>query len=152
MIYLLVQDSTGYDDCDGIVFASSSKEVVEQVHHKIVEHHKRYQRVAKEVGEDVEKIHKMMPRPSEPKYGDLPPRPLVWANEKWNNAYVMEYYELVRQHDEKVAVRIEELHKQWADYYQLPIEDIRNIWTHRSDRTFSIDEVEDNPGIDIKTL
>src|ERR1700674_3141504 len=102
MIYVLVQDSTGYDDCDRPVFAHHDKEVVEKIHDQIKKHHQGTQELAKRWQHDVGEIHKLMPRPPEPKYSELPPKPLVWKAGGWNNAYHLEYDEVVRKHDEEV--------------------------------------------------
>ena len=105
MIYILVQEVSDDSDCGCSqgrpVFAHHDKKVIEKVHAAIQENFKRWNELAKRWSNDVEKIRKLMPRPTEPDYSKLPPRPLVWKddiNRGWNNAF-LEYSEQVSLHD-----------------------------------------------------
>ena len=158
MIYILVQEVSDDSDCGCSqgrpVFAHHDKKVIEKVHAAIQENFKRWNELAKRWSNDVEKIRKLMPRPTEPDYSKLPPRPLVWKddiNRGWNNAF-LEYSEQVSLHDKKVDKEIDRLKKEYAEYYHEPEERFNDIWSYLSPRSYSVEEIEDNPNVDIGTL
>jgi len=157
MIYILVEDVSSDCDCSQgrSIFAHHDKEVVEKVHDSLQENSKRWNELAKRWQNDVEKIRKLMPRPTEPDYSKLPPRPLVWKdgiNNGWNNAYALEYSEKVRLHDEEVDKEIDRLKREYAEYYQEPVEQFNSIWSYLSPRSYYVEEIENDPNVDIKTL
>lgn len=146
MIYVLVRDATDYDEDDEMIFASVSKEAVEKRHAEITARIPLLKRFAEIIRADVDAFRKSWPPVVAPDYAKLPPRPLVWLNGKWNNAYELEYRErydqqehLVRDFTEKAVAKLNELNKQ----YNYTPEELENwseyLW---ADHSYSIQEVE----------
>lgn len=142
MIYVLMQDSGDYESDDIQVFASTSKPKVEDKHEELLKRNQHFGTIYKYVKVQVEALDKNMPPLSEPKYAELPPRPLVWQDGKWNNAYGLEHAELVRQ---RQALRNEEVRKILADlgdYFSVPMSDMEGIWEYAYPKEYYIAEVE----------
>ena len=145
MIYVLVRDAQGYDDCDRMIFASTSKERVEQEHDKLRKNHEVMQRFAKMVQHDMELFSKENPPPRQPDLASLPLRPLVWGGGGWNNAYMVEYEKEMRGYNEKVNAFREELIqtlKKSVPFSEEQLKEVDDIWYHLYDYTYSIEEVE----------
>ena len=152
MIYILVQDAEGFDDCDRPVFASSDQALVERIHDQIKKRNQSFQTIAKRFASDMEQINKLMPPPKEPKLTGLPKRPLIWRVGGWKNAYIEEYEVELRKHNEAIDAERNRLKREYAEYYTVSLEDMDSIWGYQYDRRYSIDEVEDDPNVDIKRL
>lgn len=152
MIYVLVQDREDYDDCDGIVFAHTSKEVVEKVHDELVKYHRSMQVIAKRFQEDMQKINQQTPPPEQPNTSKLPLRPLVWRANGWQNAYVIDWQIEYSKWMDAIQEQRQKLEQEYATYYQRSLSEIGKVLGHLYDRTFSIEEIEDNPDIEMSQL
>jgi hypothetical protein len=152
MIYILMQDSGDSEFPDRMVFASENKGHVEKVHAEIVEHHKRFQVIAKRFDDDMQKIRKELPHPPSPDYRNLPPRPLVWINNAWANAYTLDYFEELQKHNLLIEEQAKRLREEYVEYYKVSSTDMNIIWSFLSDRVYYIQEVENDPDVDIRAL
>jgi len=145
MIYVLVRNAQDYDECDQMVFASTSKAAVERKHEEIIGGHRVLQRFARLVQHDMELFGKNNPPPPAPELDKLPLRPLVWRGGGWNNAYVLEHDDEIRKYNEKVEEFRQHLIQQLRTQYNFAEEllpELDNIWYHLRDNTYSVEEVE----------
>ena len=147
-----MQDSGDQEYPDRMVFASENKDHVEKVHAEIVEHHKRFQVISKRFDDDMQKIRKQLPHPSSRIYQNLPPRPLVWVNNAWANAYDLDYLEAYQKHNVVIEERAEKLREEYVEYYKVSATDMNIIWSFLNDRVYYVAEVENDPNVDIRTL
>jgi hypothetical protein len=145
MIYLLVEDSQGYDDCDRPLFAHSEKEVVESVHDILMRCHQRLHTIAMRLQKELDKLYETNPIPEGPDLTKLPHRDLVWQGGQWNNAYMLEYLEEIDKNREKVSKLADEIIEQYGHAYELSEQDMKDIFHHTQAITYSIDEIEDDP-------
>lgn len=145
MIYVLVRDAQDYDECEQMVFASVSKEKVEAKHDELLKQQRILQRFAKLCQHDMELYTKENPPPAPLKLDELPLRPLVWNDTRWNNAYVLEYDLEMRKYNEKLQVfrdhLIEQLKSQY-DFSKELIPELDHIWYYLNSFTYSVREVE----------
>jgi hypothetical protein len=123
MIYLLVQKAYDCEDYDRNVFASSNKEMVEQVRHRLMERNKFMQVIAKRYQADIEKIGQLKSRAPSP----------------------------LERHKE-VLLAIEELAQQYSKEYYMPVDEIKGIFAYVDDTTYSIEEIQDDPNVDVSKL
>lgn len=145
MIYVLVRDAQDYDDCDVMIFASTSKEKVEAKHDELQKHYRILHRFAELCKHDMDLYAKENPAPLLPAIKDLPPRPLVWNGTNWENAYVSEHNLEISKYNEKLNAFREHLIQQLKIKYDFPKElqsEIDEIWSYLNTYTYSIKEVE----------
>lgn len=145
MIYVLVRVAQDYDETDEIVFASTSKEVVEAKHDKLLVNHRIMKRFAKMCKHDMELYSKNNPPPPAPNLVTLPLLPLVWEDGKWNNAYMLAHDKELSVYHQKVNEfrehLIERLRKDY-DWSDELVEELENIWWYNYDYTYEVKEVE----------
>jgi len=144
MIYILVRDAQDYDECDQMVFASTSKEKVEAKHEELLGHHRVLQRFAKLCQHDMELYTKENPPPPAPDLKTLSHRPLVWNDARWCNAYALEHDIELRKYNDKLAEFRAHLTEQLKVQYCFPEEllpELDHIWFYLNSYTYSIKEV-----------
>lgn len=145
MIYVLVRDAQDFDDCDGMIFASTSKKVVEKKHAELLEAHRVLQRFAKMCEHDMNLYVKDNPPPPNPDLSVLPVRPLVWNDARWDNAYVSEHNIEMRKYNDQLDKFRNHLSERLRTQYEFPkelISELDHIWFYLNDYTYSIVEVE----------
>lgn len=142
MIYVLMQDSGDYESDDMQVFASTSKSKVEDKHEELLKRNQHFGTIYKYVKGQIEAFDFTLPPPVEPKYADLTPRPLVWANGQWNNAYAMEHAEVVRKHHELRAEGVKKILADMGDYFSVPMSEMEEIFGYAHPKEYYIAEVE----------
>jgi len=144
MIYVLVRGSGSYDDeTTELVFASKSKSKCEEKHAEFLVKDEHYSVVAQTLKKEIDFLTKDFVRTTAPKYADLPPKPLVWLNDKWNNAYDLEYKEIYKK-EEKAFLEL-----RWqailnvSKFYEDTVENIENSFMYSYRKySYSIEEVE----------
>lgn len=142
MIYVLMQDSGDYESDDIQVFASTSKSKVEDKHEELRKRNHHFETIYGYFKTRVEALDKNTPPLVEPKYGELPPRPLVWQNGQWNNAYAIEHAEIASK---RYELRKEELQKilvDLGDYFCVPMPEMEQIFGYAYPKEYYIAEVE----------
>jgi hypothetical protein len=145
MIYVLMQDPQDYDGHSEMIFASTSKKVVEAKHDELKKNHKILQKLAKMVKTDLDVFLKDNPYPPPPALDDLPLRPLVWRSGSWNNAYILDHQDECAKHYEKVNAFREKTIQMIKDHYHYPKElesQFDELFSFIDDRSYSIEEVE----------
>lgn len=118
MIYLLVQDSQGYDDCDRPLFANSDLVEVRAVRSRLVRKHKRLHPLACKLQAELENIYRM--------------HPVTDARD------VGENIALVRRLSDEAILKFQKK-------YRITDQDATGILDHTRPITYSIDEIEDDP-------
>lgn len=142
MIYVLMQDSGDFESDDIQIFASTSKSKVEDKHEELRKRNQHFGTIYGYFKVRVDALDKTMTPVPVPKYAELPPRPLVWANGCWNNAYAIEHAELERQ---RYELRKEELQKilvDLGDYFCVPMPEMEQIFGYAYPKEYYIAEVE----------
>lgn len=128
MIYLLVEDSKGYDDCDRPLFAHADKEVVEMVQRKLEKQHERLHSIAMSLSKELDELYEANPLPSP----------------KLETQTMREYEEAMARNREKVHKWSDDIIDRYAQAYRLSAQERENIFHHTDEITFSIDEIEDD--------
>ncbi len=145
MIYVLVRDAQDYDECDQMIFASTSKEKVEAKHDELLGMSRVLRRFAELCRHDMELYTKENPPPEPLKLDNLPLRPLVWNDTRWHNAYVLEHDAEMRKYNDKLEVfrahLIEQLKLQY-DFSKEMLPELEHIWFYLNDYRYSVKEVE----------
>ena len=142
MIYVLMQDSGDYESDDMQIFASTSKSKVEDKHQELLKRNQHFETIYKYVKGQVEAFDKTLPPPTKPKYAELPPRPLVWTYDQWNNAYGLEHTEAVRKHQELRNEGIQKILADLGDFFSVPMEEMEEIFEYAYPKEYYIAEVE----------
>lgn len=143
MIYVLLEQSNDYECADEMVFSSRSKSVVEKKHAEILEHNKKMKVIAIRVSDTIETYSRTLPALEEPKYAELPPRPLVWIGSSWENAYRADYHKEYAKRIEELSVFRDQTIDDLADYYDVSKEDLQENWYwYLTDHEYAIQEVE----------
>lgn len=142
MIYVLMQDSGDFESDDMQIFASTSKTKVEEKHEELLKRNQHFGTIYKYFKTQAEALDKNMPTLAAPKYAELPPRPLVWANSQWNNAYALEHAELERQRYELRKEEIQKILADLGDYFSVPMSEMEEIFGYSSPKEYYIAEVE----------
>jgi len=120
MIYLLVEDAQGYDDCDRHLFAHSDKEVVELVRQELVKRHERLYPIGVKLQEDMEKVWDAH-------------RPLSEDNKK------------LREQVDEISKLQDEVIEDYGRQYNLSKSDMDALFHHYRSVTYSIEEIEADP-------
>lgn len=144
MIYVLVRDAQDYDECDQMVFASVSKEKVEEKHEELKMAHRILSRFAKMCQHDMELFSKEHPAPPQPDLANLPLRPLVWEGQ-WKNAYMVEYDKVLKEYNDELTAFRDHLIDQLKANYDFPKEllsEVDGIFWYLRDYSYSVKEVE----------
>jgi hypothetical protein len=142
MIYVLMQYSGDYESHDIQIFASTSKSKVEDKHEELLKRNKHFTTIYGYFKVRADALDKTMPPLVAPEYAELPPRPLVWANGHWNNAYALEHAELERQRAELRKEETQKILADLGDFFSVPMEEMEQISEYAFFKEYYITEVE----------
>lgn len=145
MIYLLIEDSKGFDDCDRPIFAHANKATVEDALKRMEGRHQHLKKAVIKLQEVLDKIYAENPLPEEPNLKKLPPRELIWNGWAWANAYMIEWQEEYKKNRDKVSQLSNDLIKAFGQFLSISEKDLEDIFHHTDDITYSINEIEDDP-------
>jgi hypothetical protein len=143
MIYVLLEMTDDYEGNDTMVFSSRSKPVVEKKHAEILEHNKKMKAISIRLSDAIEDFSKTLPALVEPKYSELPPRPLVWKDTNWENAYRIDYLKEYANRIGELSAFRDKTIGEYAMYYDVPEDDLQENWYwYLTDNEYAIQEVE----------
>lgn len=150
MIYLLVRDSSGYEDCDRPIFAHHDESVVKTVQSKVIEHHKQMRIIFDLWEKDVELLCEQYPAIQEPDYSKLPAKPLVWRDDRWCNAYFIEWEQNCINNRDDFAKEVDKLMQIYVDRHKISLEQVKAISAHQyqDEPSYSVKEIPDDPQLE----
>ena len=145
MIYVLVCSYDNYTEGvePQLIFASTSKEVCENKHYELTKNGEFYSRINGHFDKEIRKWYDANPSPKEQNYADLPVKPLVWENEKWQNSYALEYKKIYDEYYKSCLEYRDQVIEKLCEIYKISKEDFDNrVIGYDRNISFSIEEVE----------
>lgn len=147
MIYALVHNEEG----SRIIFAATTKSVVKKKLSQIVSYQKRMRTIAEGYHDIAEQIYRQNPIPPLA-LADLPPLPLVWLDNQWQNQHTINHLNRERERNEEIHTLILTLRDELKKKFKLTDDDIDVIVYRKYDESYMIEEIEDDNSVSIAKL
>ncbi len=141
MIYLLVYDD--FESSTKYIFSSKNKNIVVKRLNKIIKKNKIFDKIHKRLIKEFDLFRKELKEPTKNlDISSLPRLPLIWKNDKWNNYYVLENEDKLREFYIRLQNYREKLVKELATIYSVSEKEINDYEFTLPAEYYSIKEIE----------